>query len=567
MHDKIRQETEALASALGGRSIVLVGMMGAGKTSVGRRLAQRLGLPFVDADAEIEAGARMTIPEIFERFGEPYFRDGERKVIARLLDEGQKVLATGGGAFMNAATRERIAGAGVSVWLKPEFEVLLRRVRKRSNRPLLQTADPETTLRRLLEERSPTYALADITVESREGPHEATVDAIVGALRRRIEAESAALARGPGVREVPVALAERSYKILIGEGLIAAAGAHISEFAPGARCAVVTDETVAGLHLDALLKSLDAAGLASSVIVCPPGEATKSYAEFARVSDALIGAHIERRDLVVALGGGVIGDLAGFCAASLRRGVKLVQIPTTLLAQVDSSVGGKTAINSPLGKNLIGAFHQPSLVLADAKALDTLSEREFRAGYAEVAKYGLIDDREFFEWLEAHWRDVFAGGPARHHAIAVSCAAKARVVASDETEQGPRALLNLGHTFGHAFEALTQYDGSRLVHGEGVAVGMACAFRFSRDLGLCHGQDAVRIENHLAGVGLPTRISQIPGLRPDPEAILAAMRQDKKVERGKLTFILARGIGQSFIAKDVPEPDVLRFLERDLQAA
>ncbi len=567
MHDKIRQETEALASALGGRSIVLVGMMGAGKTSVGRRLAQRLGLPFVDADAEIEAGVRMTIPEIFERFGEPYFRDGERKVIARLLDEGQKVLATGGGAFMNAATRERIAGAGVSVWLKPEFEVLLRRVRKRSNRPLLQTADPETTLRRLLEERSPTYALADITVESREGPHEATVDAIVGALRRRIEAESAALARGPGVREVPVALAERSYKILIGEGLIAAAGAHISEFAPGARCAVVTDETVAGLHLDALLKSLDAAGLASSVIVCPPGEATKSYAEFARVSDALIGAHIERRDLVVALGGGVIGDLAGFCAASLRRGVKLVQIPTTLLAQVDFSVGGKTAINSPLGKNLIGAFHQPSLVLADAKALDTLSEREFRAGYAEVAKYGLIDDREFFEWLEAHWRDVFAGGPARHHAIAVSCAAKARVVASDETEQGPRALLNLGHTFGHAFEALTQYDGSRLVHGEGVAVGMACAFRFSRDLGLCHGQDAVRIENHLAGVGLPTRISQIPGLRPDPEAILAAMRQDKKVERGKLTFILARGIGQSFIAKDVPEPDVLRFLERDLQAA
>ena len=302
------------------------------------------------------------------------------------------------------------------------------------------------------------------------------------------------------------------------------------------------------------------------MVVCPPGEATKSYAEFARVSDALIGAHIERRDLVVALGGGVIGDLAGFCAASLRRGVRLVQIPTTLLAQVNSSVGGKTAINSPLGKNLIGAFHQPSLVLADAKALDTLSEREFRAGYAEVAKYGLIDDREFFEWLETHWRDVFAGGPARHHAIAVSCAAKARVVASDETEQGPRALLNLGHTFGHAFEALTHYDGSRLVHGEGVAVGMACAFRFSRDLGLCHGQDAVRIEKHLSGVGLPTRISQIPGLEPDPEAILTAMRQDKKVERGKLTFILARGIGQSFIAKDVPEADVLRFLEKDLRA-
>ena len=205
-------------------------------------------------------------------------------------------------------------------------------------------------------------------------------------------------------------------------------------------------------------------------------------------------------------------------------------------------------------------------MLADAKALDTLSAREFRAGYAEVAKYGLIDDRNFFEWLEARWREIFAGGPARLEAIAASCAAKARVVASDETEQGPRALLNLGHTFGHAFEALTHYDGARLVHGEGVAVGMACAFRFSRDLGHCSGQDAIRVENHLRAVGLPTRISEIPGLAADAEAILNAMRQDKKVERGKLTFILARGIGQSFIAKDVAEATVLRFLKRELRA-
>ena len=313
--------------------------------------------------------------------------------------------------------------------------------------------------------------------------------------------------------------------------------------------------------------SLASQGIPASVIVCPPGEATKSYAEFARVSDALIGAHIERRDLVIALGGGVIGDLAGFCAASLRRGVRFVQIPTSLLAQVDSSVGGKTGINSPLGKNLVGAFHQPSLVLADTGALNTLSEREFRAGYAEVAKYGLIDDREFFEWLETNWRDVFAGGPARRQAIARSCAAKARVVASDETEQGPRALLNLGHTFGHAFEALTHYDGAKLVHGEGVAVGLACAFRFSRDLGLTQGQEAVRVENHLRAVGLPTRIGEIPGLAADPEAILVAMRQDKKVERGRLTFILARGIGESFIAKDVAEADVRAFLERDLAAS
>ncbi len=246
--------------------------------------------------------------------------------------------------------------------------------------------------------------------------------------------------------------------------------------------------------------------------------------------------------------------------------MRYVQIPTSLLAQVDSSVGGKTAINSPLGKNLIGAFYQPSLVLADQTALDTLSEREFRAGYAEVVKYGLIDDRHFFDWLEAKWRDVFAGGPARRRAVARCCAAKARVVASDETEQGARALLNLGHTFGHAFEALTHFDGSRLVHGEGVAVGMSCAFRFSRDLGLASGQDATRVERHLRAVGLPTRMHEIPGFDSDPEAILGAMRQDKKVERGRLTFILARAIGETFIAKDVPEADVRAFLERDLAA-
>jgi shikimate kinase / 3-dehydroquinate synthase len=551
-----------VAAALGGRSVVLVGMMGAGKTSVGKRLAAKLGLPFVDADAEIEAGAQLTISEIFERFGELYFREGERKVIARLLNGGPLVLATGGGAFMNPTTRDNIAKRGVSIWLKPSFDILLARVRKKSNRPLLKTADPEQTLRRLLEERTPTYALADFTIESLDGSHDAVVEAIL----RRLDA---ALGKDGGPdqearRKVEVPLGARAYSILIGPGILDEAGTEIARIAPGVHCAIVTDARVAPLYLDRLTASLHQAGLRSTPIVCPPGETTKGYAEFARVCDALIEARIERRDVVIALGGGVIGDLAGFCAASLRRGVRLVQVPTTLLAQVDSSVGGKTGINSRFGKNLIGAFHQPSLVLADTLCLDTLRERDFRAGYAEVVKYGLIGDRGFFEFLESNWRGAFAGGPARAEAIAVSCAAKARVVAADETERGERALLNLGHTFGHALESLTGYDSARLVHGEGVAIGMVSAFRFSRDLGLCSGQDATRVEAHLKAVGLPTRMRDIPGFDASPGEVLTAMRQDKKVERGRLTFILARGIGESFVARDLEEASVSAFLAREL---
>jgi shikimate kinase/3-dehydroquinate synthase len=551
-----------VAAALSGRSVVLVGMMGAGKTSVGKRLAARLGLPFVDADAEIEAGAQLTISEIFERFGELYFREGERKVIARLLNGGPLVLATGGGAFMNATTRQNIGRHGVSIWLKPSFNVLLARVRKKSNRPLLKTADPEQTLRRLLEERTPTYALADFTIESLDGSHDTVVEAILRRLHAALakDAEPVQEAR----RKVEVPLGARAYSILIGPGVLDEAGAEIAKIAPGVHCAIVTDARVAPLYLDRLSASLDQAGLRSTPIVCQPGEATKGYAEFARVCDALIEARVERRDIVIALGGGVIGDLAGFCAASLRRGVRLVQIPTTLLAQVDSSVGGKTGINSRHGKNLVGAFHQPSLVLADTLCLDTLSERDFRSGYAEVVKYGLIRDRGFFEFLESNWRDAFAGGPARAEAIAVSCAAKARVVAADETEQGERALLNLGHTFGHALESLTGYDSARLVHGEGVAIGMVSAFRLSRDLGLCSGQDATRVEAHLKAVGLPTRMRDIPGFDATADDILAAMRQDKKVDRGRLTFILARGIGESFVARDVDEANVSVFLAREM---
>ncbi len=309
--------------------------------------------------------------------------------------------------------------------------------------------------------------------------------------------------------------------------------------------------------------SLDESGIGSTVITLPPGEKTKSFEALQQVVDGVLAARLERGDAVIALGGGVIGDLAGFAAGIVRRGMKFVQMPTSLLAQVDSSVGGKTGINSARGKNLVGVFHQPQLVLADTGVLDTLPAREFRAGYAEVAKYGLIDRPEFFAWLETNWREIFAGGPARTRAIAESCRAKADVVARDEYETGDRALLNLGHTFGHALEAATGYDSARLVHGEGVAIGMALAHRFSARLNLASPDDAARVEAHLKAVGLPWRMADIPGSLPDAERLLGYIAQDKKVTRGALTFILTHGVGKSFIARDVPASEVLSFLKEN----
>ncbi|PDT13178.1 3-dehydroquinate synthase [Rhizobium sp. M1] len=369
-----------------------------------------------------------------------------------------------------------------------------------------------------------------------------------------------AISSASAVQTVHVPLGERAYDILIGPGLIARAGAEIASRLKGRKAAVITDENVAPLYLDALVASLDAAGIASAAVVLPAGEKTKSFEHLMTACDKVLEARVERNDCVIALGGGVIGDLSGFAAGIVRRGVRFVQVPTSLLAQVDSSVGGKTGINSRHGKNLIGVFHQPDLVLADTDVLNTLSEREFRAGYAEVAKYGLIDKPDFFAWLEANWEAVFAGGAARIEAIATSCQAKADVVVADERETGQRALLNLGHTFGHALEAATAYDSRRLVHGEGVSIGMVLAHEFSARMNLASPDDARRVERHLQAVGLPTRMSDIPAELPPAEVLMDAIAQDKKVKGGKLTFILTRGIGQSFVADDVPASEVISFL-------
>ena len=366
-------------------------------------------------------------------------------------------------------------------------------------------------------------------------------------------------------RTVNVALGDRAYDVLIGPGLLKQAGQLIASRVGRVKCGIVTDENVARHHLAVLEDSLKAAGLlAGRAIILKPGEATKSFTQLGPLCERLLELGLERGDLVLPFGGGVIGDLAGFAAGILRRGVRFVQIPTSLLAQVDSSVGGKTGINTPQGKNLIGVFHQPSLVIADTDVLTTLPPREMRAGYAEVAKYGLLGDAPFFGWLEKNWQGVFGNsGPALTHAIETSVKAKAGIVARDEHETGDRALLNLGHTFGHALEAWTGYS-DRLLHGEGVAIGMCLAYRLSEQLALSPKGEAQRAASHLKAVGLPTRIADIPGGQANAGELLRLMGQDKKVRQGQLTFILVKGIGQAFVTREV-KPEVVRaFLANEI---
>ena len=369
-------------------------------------------------------------------------------------------------------------------------------------------------------------------------------------------------AQDEAVDRVGVALGARSYDVLIGPGLLADAGRHIAPLLARPRVAVICDETVAGLHLDALRAGLDRAGVRMDALALPPGEATKGWPQFSRAVEWLLEAQVERRDMVVALGGGVIGDLAGFAAAVMRRGVRFVQVPSTLLAQVDSSVGGKTGINTAQGKNLVGAFHQPSLVLADTGLLDTLPLRDLLAGYGEVVKYGLLGDAGFFAWLERNGPALASGnGAARQTAVRRSVEMKAGIVARDEHEAGERALLNLGHTFCHALEAATGYS-QRLLHGEGVAVGCALAFELSARMGLCPQEVPSRVRAHLRSMGMKADLADIPGDLPGAEALVALMGQDKKVMDGRLRFILARDIGAAFVCDEVPG-DLLRAVLQD----
>jgi shikimate kinase/3-dehydroquinate synthase len=546
----LKEPRPALTAPLSGRSVVLVGLMGAGKTSIGRRLAARLALPFRDADAEIELAAGCSIAEIFARYGEAEFRAGERRVIARLLASGPIVLATGGGAYMDPATRAAIRAGGVCVWLRCTLPTLLRRVAGRSHRPLLNGGDPEAILARLMVARHPVYAEADLIVDCGEETPDVTTSHVLDAL----------LAWQPPQR-LPVALGARAYEILVGEGLLARAGALLAPVLPQKRAFIITDATVAPLHLPTLEAGLAEAGFETAPLVIPPGETAKRMAVLEEVIDRMLEARVERQSAVIALGGGVVGDLAGFAAAVTLRGLPFVQVPTTLLAQVDSAVGGKTGINARQGKNLIGAFHQPRAVLADTATLASLPERELRAGYAEIAKAGLIGDADFFAWCEAHGPGVIAGERAlQAQAILRACAFKAGVVGADEREEKPsdgRALLNLGHTFGHALEAELGFG--TILHGEAVAIGLGLAFRLSARLGYCAEEEAVRVVRHLRSVGLPGALADL-GRPLSAEKLLGHMRRDKKTREGRLTFVLARGIGAAFTARDVPEIAVVDLL-------
>lgn len=512
----------------------------------------RLGLPFLDADTEIEAAAGLPITEIFTRYGEPHFRDGERRVIARLLAGPPLVLATGGGAFTDARTRAAVRASGaISVWLRCSLPTLLRRVAGREHRPLFLNRDPREVLERLMGTRHPTFAEADVIVDCTDEPPEVTTRKVM---------EGIAAHRPPA--RLPVGLGERSYEVLVGEGLLARAGAFAAPVLPARRAVIVTDGTVAALHLKPLVAGLAEAGIAVlGTHIVPPGEATKSFAEAGRAVEAVLAAGADRRTAVVALGGGVVGDLAGFAAAIATRGLPFVQVPTTLLAQVDSSVGGKTGVNLAAGKNLAGAFHQPRLVLADTATLATLPKRELRAGWAEVAKHGLLQG-ELWTWCEAHGAEAVAGDPAAlAHAVLESCRLKSAVVAADEreeSEEGGRALLNLGHTFGHALEAEAGYGGE-LLHGEAVAVGLGLAAALSARLGHCAQELPGRVISHLHSVGLPARIADLPR-RYSAERLLARMRKDKKARDGAMRFVLMRGPGECFTAGDVPPEQVERLL-------
>jgi shikimate kinase / 3-dehydroquinate synthase len=529
------------------QNIFLVGLMGVGKTTVGRALAKKLGQRFFDSDHEIEARTGASIPWIFEIEGEESFRRREAEVIRDLTARDGIVLATGGGAILNAASREFLKTRGTVVYLRASVNSILQRTSRDKNRPLLQTADPRKRIEELMRQREPYYAeVADLVIDTGRPNVHVMVQTILsqlgyaadgtGQVNQNMDSNYQMTQPQHSVTTLQVDLGERSYPIAIGQSLldnVDLIGRHVS----GKRVAVVTNTTVAPLYLERLQKALTASGKEVTAVILPDGEGEKNWSSLMKVFDKLLVEKCDRKTTLIALGGGVIGDLTGFAAASYMRGVPFIQVPTTLLAQVDSSVGGKTGINHPLGKNMIGAFYQPQAVLADTSTLNTLPARELAAGLAEVIKHGAIIDLPFFEWIESNIGKLVARDPeALAYAIQRSCEIKANVVRQDEREGGLRAILNFGHTFGHAIEAGLGYG--KWLHGEAVGCGMVMAADLSYRLGLIDFVMKTRVSSLVAAAGLPT-------VAPDlgNERWLELMQVDKKNEGGKIKFILLKPLG------------------------
>lgn len=532
-------------------NVILVGMMGSGKTTVGRMLAKQLDKTFVDSDEEIQRRTGVTIPHIFDVEGEAGFRQREAGVIQDLLQGDNIVLATGGGAVLDAGSREVMHKRGVVVYLKSNVHDLWQRTRHDRGRPLLQTADPRAKLQELYEQRNPIYTeLADIVMHTGKQ----SVQVLLNALVNKLGTPGTTNHHSEKMQTLTVGLAERSYPIHIGRDLLARMDLLLPHL-PHKRAAIVSNTTVAPLYLEQLSKSLESNGVKVISVILPDGEKYKNSETLNLIYDALLSNRCERNTPLIALGGGVIGDMTGYAAASYLRGVPFIQIPTTLLSQVDSSVGGKTGINHPLGKNMIGAFYQPQVVLIDIATLNTLPDQELRAGLAEVIKYGLIRDLPFLEWLEANMEKLLArDAEALQYAIARSCQNKAEVVGSDERESGERALLNLGHTFGHAIENGMGYG--VWLHGEAVAAGTIMAADLSRRMGWINDQDVLRIRKLFDCAGLPV-VAPHMGV----EHYMDLMGLDKKVIGGKMRFVLLRPIGQAVISSDATPEQLKQTIE------
>ncbi|WBS03461.1 bifunctional shikimate kinase/3-dehydroquinate synthase AroKB [Pseudoduganella sp. SL102] len=530
------------------QNVFLVGLMGAGKTTIGRLLARKLGMRFVDSDHEIEERTGATIPWIFEIEGEASFRRREAEVIRDLCGQQGIVLATGGGAILNPESRALLREHGTVIYLRASITSILARTGHDKNRPLLQTADPRKKLEELLAQREPLYLeMARIVVDTGRPNVQSMVQIIINQLDALAcqDAPNCITQAQASMNEqtnilLNVDLGERSYPISIGPAVLDDS-AMLARHVGGRKVAIITNTTVAPLYLERLAAPLAAAGKEVISVVLDDGEEYKNWASLMRIFDTLLANKCDRKTTLVALGGGVIGDLTGYAAASYMRGVDFIQVPTTLLSQVDSSVGGKTGINHPLGKNMIGAFYQPKVVLADTSTLETLPQRELAAGLAEVIKYGPIIDEPFFDWIEANIGKLVARDRAAlAYAIARSCEIKADVVRQDEREGGLRAILNFGHTFGHAIEAGMGYGA--WLHGEAVGCGMVMAADLSHRLGYIDAHTVERIRSVVAAAGLPVKA---PDLGID--RWLELMEVDKKNEGGAIKFILIKPLGTAIV--------------------